>query len=97
MYIKTITGETDHHPNRKQIAKIYNTNITLNIKPQRTDINTYSLNQSEDDKHIYKSIHDSQKQKYTNRLIKINQTPKRLKQITVKTDLHKGKYRLVTT
>ena len=33
---------------------------------------------------IYKSIHDSQKQINTNRLVNINQTPERLKQTTVK-------------
>ena len=41
---------------------------------------------------IYKSIHDSQKQINTNRLVNINQTPERLKQTTVKKYLQKGKY-----
>ena len=71
-YIKTITKET---PERKT----YSTNITLDVKPQHIDINTYSLNQLEGDKHIYKPIPDSQKQINTNRLININQTPERLK------------------
>ena len=95
-YIKTINGETNQHPNEKHTAKTYGTNITLHVKPQYTDINAYSLNQLEDDKFIYKPIHDSQKQTNTNRLININQTSERLKQTTVKKDLHKGKYRLVT-
>ena len=69
----------------------------MNAKAQQTDFNIYSLNQLEDGKHIYKPTDDSQKQINTNRLININQTPKRLKQTTVKKDLHKGKYRLVIT
>ena len=52
-------------------GKTYSTNITLDVKPQRTDINTYSLNQLEDDKHIYKPIHDSEKQINTNMPINI--------------------------
>ena len=55
------------------------------------------MNQLEDDKHIYKPIHDSKKQIITNRLIDINHTPEKLKQATVEKDLHKGKYRLVAT
>ena len=55
------------------------TNITLSVKPRHTDINTYSLNQLESDKNIYKPIHDSQKQINANRLLNINQTPERLK------------------
>ena len=96
-YIKTITGETNQHPNEKHTAKTYSTNITLVIKPQHTNINTYSLNQLEDGKNIYKPVHNSQKQINTNRLININQTSERLKQTTVKKALHKGKYRLLTT
>ena len=60
-YIKTITGETKQHLNQKHTSKTYNTNITLDVKSQHTDINTYSLNQLEDNKHIYKPIYDSQK------------------------------------
>ena len=62
-----------------------------------TDITTYSLSQLQDGKHIYKPIHNSQKQINTNRLININQITQRLKQRPVKKDLHKGKYRLVPT
>ena len=62
-----------------------------------TDITTYSLSQLQDGKHIYKPIHNSQKQINTNRLININQITQRLKQRLVKKDLHKGKYRLVPT
>ena len=69
----------------------------MDVQPQHTDINTYSLNQLENDKHIYKPIHDSQKQINTNRPININQTPERLKQTIVQKDLHKGKCRLVST
>ena len=65
-------------------AKTYSTNITLDVKP---DINTCSLNQLKDDKHIYKPIPDSQEQINTNRLININQTSERLKQTTVKKSL----------
>ena len=54
------------------------------------------MNQLKDDNHIYKPIHDSQKQINIKRLININQTPERLKQITVKKDQHNGKYRPVT-
>ena len=78
-------------------AKTYSTSITLDVKPQQTDINTFSLSQLEDEKHIYKPIHDSQKQTNTNRLINITQTLERLKQTTLKKDLHKGIRRLVTT
>ena len=73
-YIKTITGETNQHPNKKRTTKTYSTNITLDVQLQHTDINWYSLNQLENDKHIHESIHDSQKQINTNRLININQT-----------------------
>ena len=68
----------------------------MDVKPQHTDINTYLLNQLENDEQIYRPIHDSQKQINTNRLINSNQAPERLKQTTVKKTLHKGKYRLVT-
>ena len=57
--IKTITGETNQHPSKKHTAKTYSTNVTLDVKPQHTDINTYSLNQLEDEKHIYKPIHET--------------------------------------
>ena len=67
----------------------------MDVKPQHIDINTYLLNQLENDKQIYRPIHDSQKKINTNRLINSNQTPERLKQTTVKKTLHKGKYRLV--
>ena len=60
-YIKTITAESNEHPNGKHTAKTYSTYITLDVRPQHTDINTYSLNHLEDDKHIYKPIHNSQK------------------------------------
>ena len=43
-YIKTITRETNKHPNKKHIAKTYSTNITLDVKNQHTNINIYSLN-----------------------------------------------------
>ena len=94
-WIKTITGDTNQHPNEKHRVKTYSTNITLDIKPQHTDINTFSLNQSEDDKHRYKLIYDSQKQINTNRLININLTLEKLKQATMKKDLNRGQYRLV--
>ena len=96
-YIKTINGETNQHPNEKHTAETYSINIILEVKCKHTDINTYSLNQLEDDKNIYKPIHDSKKQIITNRLTDINQTPEKLKQTTVEKGLHKGKYRLVTT
>ena len=49
-FIKTITRETNQHPNEKHTAKKYSTNnITLDVKAQHTDINTYLLNQLEDD------------------------------------------------
>ena len=69
----------------------------MHVKPRHNDIKTYSQNQLFDDKHIYKSIHNSQKQINTNRLININQTHERLKQTTVKKDLQKGKCGVVTT
>ena len=69
----------------------------MHVKPQHNDIKTYSQNQLFDDKHIYKPIHNSQKQINTNRLININQTHERLKQTTVKKDLQKGKCGVVTT
>ena len=96
-YIKTNTGETNQHLDEKDTGKTYRTNITMYVQPQHTDMNTYSLNRLEDDKHIYKPIHDSQKQINTNRTININQTPERLKQTVVQKDLHKGKCRLVST
>ena len=71
-YIKTITEETDQHANEEHTTKTYGTNIALDVKPRHTDFNTYSPNQLEGDKHIYKPIHDSQKQINTNRLININ-------------------------
>ena len=55
------------------------------------------MNQLEDNKNIYKQIHDSQKQMGSNSLINVDKAPERLRQSTVKKDLHKGKYRLVTT
>ena len=39
-YIKTITRGTNQHPNEKHTAKTYRPNITLDVKPQHTDINT---------------------------------------------------------
>ena len=33
--------------------------MTLDVKPQNTNINTYSLNQLEGDKHIYKPVQSS--------------------------------------
>ena len=60
-------------------TKTYSTNIILDVKPRHSDINTYSLYQFEDNKHICKPIHDSQKQINTNRLTDINQTSERLK------------------
>ena len=39
-YIKTITGETNQHPNEKHTPKTYSTNIILDLKPQHIDINT---------------------------------------------------------
>ena len=59
--------------------KTQSTGTVLDVKPRHSDINTYSLNQFEDDKHICKPIHDSQKQINTSRLIDINQTSERLK------------------
>ena len=38
-YIKTITGETNQHPNEKRTTKSYSTNITLDVQLQHTDIN----------------------------------------------------------
>ena len=64
----------------KNTAKTYSTNTTLDVKLQHADISTYLLNQLEDQKHIYVTIHDSQKQINTIRLINISQTPERLKQ-----------------
>ena len=32
-YIKTITEETNQHPNEKHAANIYSTNIILGVKP----------------------------------------------------------------
>ena len=66
------------HPNQKHTAETYSINITLDVKPQHPDINTYSLNQLEDDKHIYQPTDDSQKKINTSRVININQTPERL-------------------
>ena len=64
----------------------------MRVKPQHSDIKVNLLNHLEDDKHIYKAYHNSQKQINTNRLININQKPERLKQKTVKKYLHKAKY-----
>ena len=44
-WIKTITGDANQHPNEKRRAKTYSTDITLDVKPQHTDINTNTLNQ----------------------------------------------------
>ena len=38
-YIKTISGETNQHPNEKRTTKTYRTNITLDVQLQHTDIN----------------------------------------------------------
>ena len=38
-YIKTISGETNQHRNEKHTAKTNSTNLTLDGKPQHTDIN----------------------------------------------------------
>ena len=38
-YTKTITGETNQHPNKKRTTKTYSTNITLDVQLQHTDIN----------------------------------------------------------
>ena len=51
-YITTITKETDRHPNEKHTAKTCSTNITLDVKPRHTDINTDSLNQLQGGKHV---------------------------------------------
>lgn len=64
----------------------------MRVKPQHSDIKANLLNHLEDDKHIYKAYHNSQKQINTNRLININQKPERLKQKTVKKYPHKAKY-----
>ena len=32
-YIKTVTGETNQHPNEKHTTKAYSTNITLDVTP----------------------------------------------------------------
>ena len=38
-YIKAISGETNQHRNEKHTAKTNSTNLTLDGKPQHTDIN----------------------------------------------------------